>query len=257
MLRELLSAALAGAAKARELFYGRRGLEVVREKEGDVTRGFDREVEEAIIGRLRQELPGAVVYAEESGVVRWGDERYVVVLDPVDGSGNFLMGIPLFTVALAGGPGGAERLGDLSHAVILDVVHGEFAWASNGSWGFSGVAGSKSDVVIICPEDEASARIAVELRRTGLKPKCLGSATYEMMSTVAGRSAAYIDVRNRLRVVDVAAGYVVAKAAGLSVAGFAKLSDIPLGTRDRISILIMRRDVRDAVRKVVGGLVED
>ena len=80
-----------------ESFRARRGLDVVVDKGDDVTREVDLALEEMVYKMLRDNFrEGGVLYAEERGFYRWGDERYIFVLDPLDGSYNYAVGIPMF-----------------------------------------------------------------------------------------------------------------------------------------------------------------
>jgi myo-inositol-1(or 4)-monophosphatase len=93
----------------------------------DYVSDVDREAENLIIDELLKSFPGHGILAEESGVVE-GDEDYRWIIDPLDGTTNFLHGFPHYAVSIA-----CEHQGRLSHGVIYDPYRQELFAASRGS----------------------------------------------------------------------------------------------------------------------------
>lgn len=116
----------------------RRDVEVTRKPDRSFVTEADKAVERLIRDRVAAELPGHGVVGEEYGddsagaSVRW----YV---DPIDGTHNYLRGIPVFATLLA-----AERDGELQAAVIsAPALHARwFAWRGGGAWAVSTAGGT-------------------------------------------------------------------------------------------------------------------
>jgi len=91
----------------------------------DFVTDIDRTAEADIISTIRRSYPQHAVLGEESG--RNGDNEFVWIIDPLDGTTNFLHGFPTFAVSIA-----VEHRGRLEHAVVYDPMRQEFFTASRG-----------------------------------------------------------------------------------------------------------------------------
>lgn len=101
-------------------------LEVTAKARNDFVSEVDRMAEAEIIDEIRRAYPDHAILAEESGRSGSGDELWIV--DPLDGTTNFLHGFPMFSVSIA-----FELRGRLEHAVIYDPMRQELFTASRGS----------------------------------------------------------------------------------------------------------------------------
>jgi myo-inositol-1(or 4)-monophosphatase len=95
-----------------------------------VTR-LDRVVEETIVQEIFQKDPKAQVLTEESGVLGPARSRARWILDPIDGTSNFIHGFPHFAISLA-----LEYEGRLVLGVVYDPVKRECFWAGAGMGAF-------------------------------------------------------------------------------------------------------------------------
>jgi len=91
----------------------------------DFVTEVDRNAEAEIIATVRKSYPEHAFLAEESG--RSGDGEFVWIIDPLDGTTNFLHGFPTFAVSIA-----VEQKGRLQHAVVYDPMRQELYTASRG-----------------------------------------------------------------------------------------------------------------------------
>lgn len=91
----------------------------------DFVTAVDREAEAAIIATLQDAYPDDAILAEESGQHGSADRQWIV--DPLDGTTNFLHGFPQFAVSIA-----LSEKGVLRHAVIYDPTRDELFTASRG-----------------------------------------------------------------------------------------------------------------------------
>jgi myo-inositol-1(or 4)-monophosphatase len=104
-------------------------LQVHAKDRNDFVTEVDTKVEQDIIETIRRTYPDHAFLAEESGRTdsRSGNDEFVWIIDPLDGTTNFLHGFPQFAVSLA-----VQRRGKLEHAVIYDPMRQELFTASRG-----------------------------------------------------------------------------------------------------------------------------
>ena len=100
-------------------------LTVTQKAANDYVSEVDREAEAAIIRVISETYPSHSILAEESGAS--GNSEYVWIIDPLDGTTNFLHGFPHYAVSIA-----LSHKGVLSQAVIYDPVRNELFTASRG-----------------------------------------------------------------------------------------------------------------------------
>ena len=100
-------------------------LKIDSKGRNDFVSEIDRKSEADIIATIRRSYPQHAILAEESG--RSGENEYVWIIDPLDGTTNFLHGFPVFAVSIA-----VEHRGKLQHAVVYDPMRQEFFTASRG-----------------------------------------------------------------------------------------------------------------------------
>lgn len=105
-------------------------LRVTTKGPNDYVTNIDREAEAIIIESLRSAYPDHAFLGEESGHTGPEEAEYTWVIDPLDGTLNFVHGIPHFAVSIA-----CRRAGRIEHAVVLDPIKREEFVASRGDGG--------------------------------------------------------------------------------------------------------------------------
>jgi len=101
-------------------------IEIVEKARNDFVTDIDHQAERAIISVIRQAYPNHAILAEESGEHE-GDD-FCWVIDPLDGTSNFIHGIPHFAISIA-----LRHKGILDQAVIYEPVGQELFTASKGN----------------------------------------------------------------------------------------------------------------------------
>lgn len=101
-------------------------IKVSAKRDKDFVTEVDKAAEEAIIGVLHEAYPDHAILAEESGAS--GDSEYVWIIDPLDGTTNFIHGFPQYAISIA-----LQHKGVLQHAVIYDPNRNELFTASKGA----------------------------------------------------------------------------------------------------------------------------
>jgi myo-inositol-1(or 4)-monophosphatase len=128
-MQPMLNIAVRAARRAGEIIV--RGLnrlhrlEVQRKGQNDFVTEIDVQAERDIIATIRKHHPDHAVLAEESGNI--GDSEFVWIIDPLDGTTNFMHGFPQFAVSIA-----VQRRGRGEHAVVYDPLRQELFTASRG-----------------------------------------------------------------------------------------------------------------------------
>ena len=106
-------------------------LHVDTKGRNDFVSDIDRRSEADIIATVRKSHPDHAFLAEESG--RQGESEFLWIIDPLDGTTNFLHGFPTFAVSIA-----VQHKDRLEHAVIYDPCRQELFTASRGAGASTG-----------------------------------------------------------------------------------------------------------------------
>ncbi|KMW58566.1 Inositol-1-monophosphatase [Candidatus Rhodobacter oscarellae] len=122
----VLKIAKEGGALALDYFHRRGELEVESKQQQDFVSEADRNVETLIRAGLEASLPQDAIVGEEHAP-KPGTSGMTWVIDPIDGTTNFLTGVPFWCVAIAGVAEGKTQV-----AVIYDALHDEAFLATRG-----------------------------------------------------------------------------------------------------------------------------
>ena len=106
-------------------------LEVKAKNKNDFVTQVDKAAEQAIIGVIRTAYPEHRILAEESGDTPGARPEYLWVIDPLDGTTNYIHGFPQYCVSIA-----LEHKGVLAQAVVYDPGKNELFTASRGRGAF-------------------------------------------------------------------------------------------------------------------------
>ena len=108
-------------------------LTVSTKQQSDYVTEVDRAAEDEIIATIRDTYPGHSILAEESGAQAGtaGDSEYQWIIDPLDGTTNFIHGFPQYAISI-----GVAHKGVMTHAVVFDPTRNELFTASKGDGAF-------------------------------------------------------------------------------------------------------------------------
>jgi myo-inositol-1(or 4)-monophosphatase len=231
---ELLDLAVATAREAAGLVARGRATASdhvdVKSSPVDVVTAVDKASEELVVGRLLGARPGDGVLGEE-GADRAGTSGVRWVVDPIDGTVNFLYDLPAYAVSIA-----AEVAGEVVAGVVLNVATLEMFTATRGGGAYFSSPGRPEPVRLSgsSPASLEQTLVAtgfgyrVEQRRAqgavvaALLPRVrdirrFGSSALDLCAVAMGRTDAYYELD--LNPWDHAAGALVAAEAGLVVTG--------------------------------------
>jgi myo-inositol-1(or 4)-monophosphatase len=125
----VMIAAARKAARALARDFGEvENLQISRKGPSDFVTSADLKAEKTLFEELAKARPGYGFVMEERGVVEGTDKTNRWLVDPLDGTSNFLHGIPHFAISI-----GLEREGVLVAGVVYNVVRDELFWAEKGA----------------------------------------------------------------------------------------------------------------------------
>lgn len=186
-------------------------LQVSRKGPGDFVSNADHKAEKVVREVLEKARPNYSFLLEEGGEVKGSDGEHRFIVDPLDGTTNFLHGIPQWCVSIA-----LERNGEVIAGVVHDPIKNETFWAEKGLGAMMNnrriqVAARKSlaDSVIsagIFPETQNAIDA---LLKAGAGIRSYGSACLDLCYVAAGRFDAYFE--NGLKPWDKAAGVLIVR----------------------------------------------
>ena len=204
------------------LVASQRGIERVGEGAGgDTTMRVDREAEEEIIELVRQKGEVRII-AEEFGESGPPDAKWTVIIDPIDGSSNFERQIPFYCTSIAVLEG--RTLDDATHGLVRNLVNGDTYYAEDAGYATKNGAEIRTSQVV----DLREAVIGVDISKSSyamvaslnhfissLKRQVhFGANALETCFLAEGKIDGFADVRGRIRIMDMAAGYLIARQAG-------------------------------------------
>lgn len=190
----------------------------------DPVTDVDERAEKAIREVIANRAPGDLILGEEGGGSRWDSDR-IWIVDPLDGTVNFVHGVPQFSVSIALWEEGKPRVG-----VVLDVMRseefvaviGQGATLNNSSVGVSGTQDlSDSLLVTGFPYDRRThARaylvVVADILESARGMRRLGSAALDLCWVACGRFDGYWEHGGKFGVKpwDIAAGMLIVTEAG-------------------------------------------
>jgi myo-inositol-1(or 4)-monophosphatase len=208
-------------------------LQIRAKRPNDFVTQVDLASEQAIVQTLLGRFPGHAVRGEEAAQPHGNAASdHVWIVDPLDGTNNFIHGYPAYSVSIA-----LAVRGRIEHAVVLDVVHGDVFNASLGAGSFCNdrrlQVGNRATlpealVGTSCPFQPGPGharcmQMFSEVMAGVAGVRRSGSAALDMAWVAAGYSDAFFDLG--LKAWDVAAGSLLVTEAGGRVGNFAGAPD--------------------------------
>ena len=202
-------------------------LQVSLKGPGDFVTASDIKVEKILIDELQKARPSYSILSEEVGEIN-NDESFKWIIDPIDGTANFLHGIPHFAISI-----GLEHEGEIICGIVYDPIKDEMFVAEKGNGAYLNNkkirVSSRSqlkDCIIFTggPKKEAKNRDLSLKEYNNFSSKVLlpirklGSASLDMAYVAAGRCDGFW--QRNLNYWDIAAGIILVKESGGFVTDF-------------------------------------
>ena len=232
-------------------------LQVSAKGPGDFVSSADKRTEKILIEELLKSYPEYGIFSEEAGKINEKNKINRWIIDPIDGTSNFLNGIPQFSISI-----GYEENGKILIGLTYDPIKNELFFAESGSGAFLnntrirvskkknlknsiiGTGGPKSNSKIkneIFDEFlSVSKNVDIPLRR-------FGSASLDLANVACGRFDGFW--QRELNYWDIAAGIVIIKEAG----GFVDYLDNDPNNNKKYSLIasnsLIHRELHDLISK--------
>jgi len=189
---------------------------------GDISRNIDIIAEKSVLDYLREINFECIVLGEECGRVELSkNPKGYVIMDAIDGSANSVRGVPFFCSSLAFAT--ENKLSSITDGVITNLSSGEMYWATKDKGAFL----NESKIKV---HDKEPIYKIVGINTSGASPELMkklhpifeqhnhtrhfGANALEMAMFARGLMDIFIDLRNKIRIQDIAAGYLIVKEAG-------------------------------------------
>ncbi|MCW4019994.1 MAG: inositol monophosphatase [Candidatus Bathyarchaeota archaeon] len=189
---------------------------------GDKTVLIDEAAEQAIIRYLERNGLACTFIGEERGVQKIGaNPGFYLIADAVDGTTNAVRGINFVSASLAISP--TDCLDDLEAGVVMNLFDGGIYEAEKGKGARynggkirpSGTAALEDSVLSVdVSRTPRSVERTASLMKAVKGVRALGSAAMEICHVASGLLDAYVDLRGKLRTLDMAAGMLILREAG-------------------------------------------
>jgi len=258
-LIKIMEAAAIKASRGLVRDFGEvENLQVSRKGVGDFVTSADLRSERVLMRELEKAREGYSILSEESGFTQGTDDEYCWIIDPLDGTTNFMHGIPYFCVTIAL----EKKISDVKKEIVAGVTYApisnEMFWAEKGEGAF---AGDRRITVSIRDSFEGGMFSSYPWhKRNGennIEPACreisnragnvrvIGSAALELAYVAAGKIDGFW--HDSLKSWDMAAGILLVKEARGIV------SDISNGDKmlDSGSIIATNASIDQDVRSVI------
>ncbi len=221
LLNVMIGAARKAGRRLARDFGEVENLQVSKKGPGDFVTAADHRSEQIIFDELSAARPGYGFLMEERGAVEGTDKSHRWIVDPLDGTTNFLHGLPQFAVSIA-----LERDGAIHAGVVYDVAKDEMYWAERNKGAYVGdrrlrvSARTQFESAVIAtgfpflgrPGQARFLKELFEVMPHSAGVRRFGAASLDLAWVAAGKFDAFWE-RN-LGPWDVAAGSILVREAG-------------------------------------------
>ena len=213
-------------------------LQVSKKGPQDFVTNADIKAEKVIIEELKKARPNYSIISEENGVEKNKDESNFWIIDPIDGTTNFLHGVPHFAISIA-----LQSNNEIVCGSIFDPIKDELFYAekNNGAY-FNNqrIRVSKKREINDCLFAVGKGKYNPDLicRRSG-------SAALDMAYVASGRFDGYF--QNNLNLWDIAAGIIIVKEAG------GIINEIDLSSLKNLKVLASSAEINTKYIEKIGN----
>ena len=184
-------------------------LQVSKKGPNDFVTKTDKHVEKILIEELSKTKKNFSYLAEESGSIKNKDKENIWIIDPIDGTTNFLHGIPHFAICIA-----HQSKGEILSGLIFDPIKDEMFFAEKDKGAFLNnqrLRVSKKNLLDDCLFSSNHEGV----KFSDLNMRYSGCAALDLAYVAAGRLDGFF--HNKINLWDVAAGEILVKEAGGTV----------------------------------------
>jgi myo-inositol-1(or 4)-monophosphatase len=229
-------------------------LQVSSKGPGDFVSSADKRTEKIIIEELQKAHPEYGIITEEAGIINKSNIKNRWIIDPIDGTMNFLNGIPQFAISV-----GYEEDNEIKCGVIFNPIMNEMFCAEKGNGAYLNnsriiVSNKKKlkDALLVTGGPKGASKIKdkifseyINVSNNVSNVRKFGSAALDMAYVACGRFDGYW--QRELNYWDIAAGIVILKEAGGFVDFFEDNPSMPL----KKNILASNSNIHDELRELI------
>ena len=203
-------------------------LQVSKKGPKDFVTNADIKAEKIIIEELKKARPNYSIISEENGVEKNKDETNFWIIDPIDGTTNFLHGVPHFAISIA-----LQSNDEIVCGLIYDPIKDELFYAEKNQGAYFNNqrirVSKKRDI------DECLFAVGKGKYNPDLIYRRSGSAALDLAYVASGRFDGYF--QNNLNLWDIAAGIIIVKEAG------GIINEIDLSSLKNIKVLASSAEI--------------
>jgi myo-inositol-1(or 4)-monophosphatase len=210
-------------------------LQVSKKGPNDFVTNSDLKTEKIIIEELKKAKPNYSVISEENGIEINKDIKNTWIIDPIDGTVNFLHGVPHFAISIA-----LKSNNEIVSGLIFDPIKNEMFYAEKDNGAFF-----NNHRIRVSKKSELNNCLFVTgekvINNIDLTYRKSGCASLDMAYVASGRYDGYF--QNNLNLWDIAAGIVLVKEAG------GIINQIDLSVNTNIKIIASSADINSKLLK--------
>ena len=229
-------------------------LQVSAKGPGDFVSSADKRTEKILIDELQKAHPEFGIITEEAGVINKSNIKNRWIIDPIDGTMNFLNGIPQFAISIA-----YEEDSEIKCGVIFNPIMNEMFCAEKGTGAYLNnsrirVSNKKriKDALLVTGGPKGASKIKekifseyINISNNVSNVRKFGSAALDMAYVACGRFDGYW--QRELNYWDIAAGLIIVKEAG----GFIDFFEEDVSSPLKKNILASNSNIHDEIRDLI------
>jgi len=231
-------------------------LQVSSKGPGDFVTSADKRTEKILIEELQKAHPEYGIITEEKGTINKSNTKNRWIIDPIDGTFNFMNGIPQFAISI-----GYEEESEIKCGVIFNPITNEMFCAEKGNGAYlnnSRIRVSNQnkikDSLIVTGGPKAASKIKdkifseyVNVSNNVSNVRKFGSAALDVAYVACGRFDGYW--QRELNYWDIAAGIIILKEAGGFIDFFEEDKNVPLKKNILASNSFIHEELRELINK--------
>jgi myo-inositol-1(or 4)-monophosphatase len=231
-------------------------LQVSAKGPGDFVTSADKRTERILIDELQKAHSEYGIVTEESGIINKSNLKNRWIIDPIDGTMNFLNGVPQFAISV-----GYEANGELKCGVIFNPISNEMFCAEKGNGSYLNnsrirVSNKKKikDALLVTGGPKGASKIKerifseyIRVSKNVSNVRKFGSAALDMAYVACGRFDGYW--QREINYWDIAAGVIILREAGGFVDFFEEDKNLPLKKNILATNSNIHNELRDLINK--------
>jgi myo-inositol-1(or 4)-monophosphatase len=231
-------------------------LQVSSKGPGDFVTSADKRTEKILIQELQKAHPEYGIITEETGIINNSNTKNRWIIDPIDGTFNFMNGIPQFAISI-----GYEEDNEIKCGVIFNPISNEMFCAEKGNGAYLNntrirVSNQKkiSNALVVTGGPKGASKIKdkifseyINVSKNVANVRKFGSAALDIAYVACGRFDGYW--QRELNYWDIAAGIILVKEAGGFVDFFEEEKNLPLKKNILVTNSLIHEELRGLINK--------